>query len=142
MADSSGTPDLTPDDLENFLDRLAVGDRQSHAAAAIGVKKQAISNRKRRDPAFALKVECAEGRFERSLLDILKDAANKGNWQAAAWRLERQFPERWAKPEVQLEFQRGNEEDQEAVRAIVAEMLGHRPGLTPPQASTEANAAG
>jgi hypothetical protein len=32
------------------------------------------------------------------LVARIAQAAGKGSWQAAAWLLERRFPERWMKP--------------------------------------------
>lgn len=34
---------------------------------------------------------------ERQLVAVVEDAAREGSWNAAAWLLERKWPERWAK---------------------------------------------
>jgi len=39
---------------------------------------------------------------EPGLLAAIVSAAQRGQWQAAAWVLERAFPERWSKPDGKL----------------------------------------
>ena len=34
---------------------------------------------------------------ESQLIAVVEDAARRGSWNAAAWLLERRFPERWLK---------------------------------------------
>lgn len=41
-------------------------------------------------------VEEAQAKAEQKDLRAISKAANKGNWNAAAWRLERRNPRRWA----------------------------------------------
>lgn len=48
---------------------------------------------------FALAVRRARAEAERKDLDLVRDAARAGVWQAAAWRLERRHPERWGRRE-------------------------------------------
>jgi hypothetical protein len=35
---------------------------------------------------------------ESQLLAVVEDSARDGSWNAAAWLLERRWPERWVKP--------------------------------------------
>lgn len=46
---------------------------------------------------FADIVEQSMSGSELRLLKQIDDAARDGNWQAAAWRLERKFPKRWGR---------------------------------------------
>lgn len=59
----------------------------------------------------AMIIECVRGlrssdereqaRAEARLVEILHIVATDGrHWRAAAWLLERSFPERWAKPKI------------------------------------------
>ncbi len=48
---------------------------------------------------FRAAVEQARGEHEAILVGQLARAASKGSWRAAAWLLERSFPERWGPPE-------------------------------------------
>ena len=44
------------------------------------------------DPKFAEQVEAAQARAVAPLLDRIRTAADNGQWQAAAWILERRWP--------------------------------------------------
>lgn len=53
---------------------------------------------------FSEAIKRAKAEGEQIDLDLIADAAGKGNWQAAAWRLERRFPTKWGKQDkLQLE---------------------------------------
>jgi len=52
------------------------------------------------DPApeirdFCDQLEAAQARGADSLLTTIREACNQGSWKAAAWMLERRFPESW-----------------------------------------------
>ena len=40
-------------------------------------------------------LEAAQARGADSLLATIREATNQGSWKAAAWMLERRFPEQW-----------------------------------------------
>jgi len=42
-------------------------------------------------------IKKAEAIAETRYLGVIRDAANSGNWTAAAWYLERRYPDRWGK---------------------------------------------
>lgn len=44
---------------------------------------------------FAAAILTAEATSEVALLRVISQAADSGDWRAAAWRLERSFPARW-----------------------------------------------
>jgi hypothetical protein len=48
---------------------------------------------------FATDYAEAEGDAEVKAVDLITAAAKRGQWQAAAWRLERKHPERWGRRE-------------------------------------------
>jgi transposase len=52
---------------------------------------------------FALAVEKALTAFESRMLTVITAAATT-SWQAAAWRLERRFPDRYSRPEARLKI--------------------------------------
>jgi hypothetical protein len=54
------------------------------------------------DPEFDTDVAAAEAQFIHGQLEIIKDAAKKGSWQASAWILERRLPAEFSQPQVQL----------------------------------------
>lgn len=54
-------------------------------------------------PEFALMLEQAEALAAARWLDQIEQAASDGNWQAAAWKLERRFPDVYGQPKVRHE---------------------------------------
>ena len=46
---------------------------------------------------FFQAVQKAKAESEKIDLDLIAKAAGEGSWQAAAWRLERRFPDKWGK---------------------------------------------
>lgn len=46
---------------------------------------------------FCEAVEKAKAESEKIDLDLIAKAAGEGNWQAAAWRLERRFKDKWGR---------------------------------------------
>lgn len=86
---------------------------------------------------FRAAVEKAEAEAEERLLGIIEDAA-PNTWQAAAWMLERKYPERWgvkARIEVEsllraearsLAAELGVELDEESIVAEASAILARR----------------
>jgi hypothetical protein len=78
------------------------------AAAVVGVSERSIyvwlergtrpGRREERYRALREAVERARAEHEAILVAQLGRAAAKGSWRAAAWLLERAYPERWALP--------------------------------------------
>lgn len=93
--------------LGPMLTMLRAGNYLSVAARAVGISVAVLSEWMERgvssDPADAPFVELRE-RFDRARADgemravALVSAAAADNWQAAAWLLERQYPDRWSRP--------------------------------------------
>ena len=42
-------------------------------------------------------MQVAEAKGEVKYVGVIRDAANTGTWQAAAWFLERKYPDRWGR---------------------------------------------
>ena len=76
---------------------IAVGCSRTVAAAYVGCAISTIQNTADRDPTFAEKLRQAACATELGLLKSIRNAAAKEQyWRAAAWALERRFPERYA----------------------------------------------
>jgi transposase len=94
---------LTPEAQEKILRHLRIGAYVETAAAAAGISRDTFDNWLKRGAegkapyaAFAEAVDQAVAESEaRDLATIL--AASKTQWQAAAWRLERRFPEKYGR---------------------------------------------
>ena len=91
---------------------LQAGSFVETAAAAAGISKQTFYNwlargaraeAEREEPslwAWARRIDQAQAEAELGLLGMVLGAAKSGAWQAAAWYLERKFPERWRRRET------------------------------------------
>lgn len=98
---------LTREVQERIVQVIRAGGSHELAAAVAGVSERSLyawlergTRRGRRDATYrALRnaVERARAEHEGILVAQLSRAASKGSWRAAAWLLERRFPERWAR---------------------------------------------
>lgn len=107
---------LTPDRVQKVCESIAEGHTYAYAAVSAGLSERTL-HRYRADAdealmrfengeeltereaflaQFSLMVEEAEHDAEAVLLGRIK-AASKDYWQAAAWIMERRWPERWSR---------------------------------------------
>lgn len=95
---------LTPEVAAAICETIAAGNYIKTALAAAGVRPGTYDGwvayaRKQPDSIYAEFVdlmEQARAQAEASNVRVIKEAAAK-TWQAAAWLLERQYPERWGR---------------------------------------------
>ena len=99
-------PKLNKEIQEKICIALRGGAYIETAAAFAGVSKVSLYNwlklgaraeRSNIYSKFANAVERAMASSEMSDLTTISKAAKNGNWQAAAWRLERKYPDRWGR---------------------------------------------
>jgi hypothetical protein len=77
---------------------LSVGSSRRTAARYVGCSPTTIQNTADRDPEFAEQLHHADHIAEIEYLKSIKKAAKKEQyWRAAAWALERGFPEKYAR---------------------------------------------
>ena len=77
---------------------LSVGCSQNMAAQYVGCASRTIQRTAERDPKFAEELREAKGNAELGLVKNIRNAAKKEQyWRAAAWALERGFPEKYAR---------------------------------------------
>jgi hypothetical protein len=60
-------------------------------------KKRGAESRSGIYRRFYEAIDQSEAKAESTYLGIIKDAANGKTWQAAAWYLERRYPDRWGR---------------------------------------------
>jgi hypothetical protein len=95
---------FTPEQIKRFVDTIAGGNYMDVAAAFAGISlikvksvlKIGAQTPKSPQAAFWRDVEEALAFAEIRDVQVVAEAA-KSNWQAAAWRLERRFPQRWGR---------------------------------------------
>lgn len=96
---------LTPEVQERICHAIRIGAYHEHAALAAGVSyetfrrwmaqgERASSGQFR---VFCVAVKKAEAAAAVGWLARIEQAANDGQWQAAAWKLERRFPDKWGR---------------------------------------------
>jgi hypothetical protein len=130
MTKENGRPSkLTAEVIENIQNWLRMGFFVEDAARMAGIHKSTLyrwleKGREDRDNEieslyadFCDAMEKSRAEAEGMYLNSIKTAASRGQWQAAAWWLERSF-DKWSKPnKVQLS---GSDEEPVRVRAPLA----------------------
>lgn len=77
---------------------LAVGCSRTAAALYVGCHPNTIRKTAQREPEFAAAIEQAESQHEIKHLTHINAAAKEGRyWRAAAWALERTYPDRYSR---------------------------------------------
>lgn len=98
MARRGRPPVLDEGKRREILALVSVGCSQNMAAHYVGCAPDTIQNTAKRDPKFAEKLNHAKCNAELGLVQNIRNAAKKEQyWRAAAWALERWFPEKYAR---------------------------------------------
>ena len=90
-------PKRTPEAGERILRALRAGMSFGQAARLGGISDVTLVDWRKHDPDFADACEKARCEMELMMLALIEKAAVSGQWQAAAWKLERIFPERYGR---------------------------------------------
>ena len=139
---AAGAPTkISAEIIDQIINSIKLGAYIETACAYAGVSKDTFyrwlkkAARSGKDSLYSRlsdAVEKAQAESELRSLMILEKASQEGQWQAAAWRLERKFPDKWGRREkVELsgkdggpiEYSNLNEEDLRARAAKIAERL-------------------
>lgn len=89
---------MTEETCAAILKTIKLGLHPDRAAESHGVSSSTLGMHKRRNPDFVRRIKEAESGAERGFLGRIIGHTEK-QWTAAAWILERRWPERWAKRE-------------------------------------------
>ena len=95
----------TPDREPLILKAIAKGVPYKAACQCADLSLFTFNEWRKNDSAFAEKVRRADLEAISRNVDLIQHAAEKGDWRAAAWLLERRCPESFSKPEIQLNQQ-------------------------------------
>jgi hypothetical protein len=115
---NAGRPSKISKEISDaIVENLRLGNYIEHASAACGINKSTLylwleRGRKEQEkidaglPAnpdeqifmeFSNAVEKAKAQSEVRDVTLIEKAATDGSWQAAAWKLERKFPQKWGR---------------------------------------------
>ena len=89
----------TPETEKRILDALRIGATRKDAGLAAGISKETFCQWMNEFPDFSDSVEKAESEDKIRMLAVITKASQEGNWQAAAWRLERKDPDNFGRRE-------------------------------------------
>jgi transposase len=88
---------FTPERVQQILDAIALGATFRLACMYAGVSEDTFARWREAKTDFADAVKQAEGRGAIGWLTKIEKAANDDNWQAAAWKLERRYPQEYGR---------------------------------------------
>lgn len=89
----------TPERVKRFLDAVRLGAPYRLAAHYAGIDHMTFVHWRERYLDFSNQVKEAEGVAVVGWLAKIEKAANDGNWQAAAWKAERRYPDDFGRRE-------------------------------------------
>lgn len=116
---------FTDEVADRILQMLRAGNYVDVACSAAGVGRSTFYDWQERgdpegtDPAdqpfreFRERVDKARAEGEARNVALVAKAATR-SWQAAAWLLERQYPDRWGRPSMRQEKPDGNSDNDDA----------------------------
>lgn len=84
---------LTQAKVERYLEGIALGATRGLAASYAGISTAAMNGWIDRIPELKEAVESCEAIAAMKWLNVIEKAAQAGQWQAAAWKLERLYPD-------------------------------------------------
>lgn len=90
----------TPETAKKITDAIRVGATFHLACAYAGISEETFSQWRKKFPEFSEAVKEAEGGAAVKWLALIDKAAGDGTWQAAAWKLERRYPEQYGRQVV------------------------------------------
>lgn len=93
------------------LRAISKGLSQKDAAALAGISEDTLSRWKKEKVDFADKIRQKEITFKQKNIDVIRKTGEDKSWQAAAWLLERKYPEEFSlKQELRVTTESQDEE--------------------------------
>jgi hypothetical protein len=91
---------LTKDVADDLKDKILRGLTDEQACELVGVGYGTFANWVIKYPLFKEFIRRVKAQVEFDALEYIKDAMSGGTWSAAAWFLERKYPQRYGKRDV------------------------------------------
>jgi transposase len=95
---------LDAEAMDRVVEATRKGLTRAVAAGLAGVSPTTLYKYLRQDAEFAQRVKSAQRHGEEALVDLIREHAAQ-TWQAAAWLLERRYPERYGPPKQRLQHE-------------------------------------
>jgi hypothetical protein len=115
----------TPEAVKKITDAISMGATYELAAGYAGISYDTLNDWRQKKPQFSEAIKEAEGRAAVGWLAKIEKAANDGQWTAAAWKLERRYPNDYGRTVVD----HGNKNDEPF--SVEVKARDYRAGLTP-----------
>jgi hypothetical protein len=82
----------TPETVQKITQAIELGATYELACGFAGIAPATFYDWMNKKPEFSEAIKTAEGKGAVKWLAKIEAAATDGNWQAAAWKLERRYP--------------------------------------------------
>jgi hypothetical protein len=92
----------TPETVDKLTQAIRLGATYKLACDYAGISQETFSQWRNTKPEFSDAVQKAEGTGVLLWLTKIEQAASEGNWQAAAWKLERRYPQDYGRRAVEI----------------------------------------
>lgn len=93
----------TEETAKKICDAIRIGATFKLACDYAGITEDTFANWRKRYSDFSEQVKQAEGQGAIGWLAKIEKAANDGTWQAAAWKLERRYPNEYGRQVITQE---------------------------------------
>jgi transposase len=87
----------TPEREARLLEALRAGNNRNAACHYAGITPETFSQWQHRFSEFSVAVQKAEADAQVRMVAQIAQSAHAGQWTAAAWWLERKFPDEWGR---------------------------------------------
>ena len=87
----------TPDTVKRLTDAITLGATYELACHYAGIDYSTFAKWMNEKIEFSEAIKEAEGKGVMQWLAKIEKAANDGSWQAAAWKLERRYPQTYGR---------------------------------------------
>lgn len=87
----------TPQTIKRITDAIRMGATYELACGYAGISFETFCQWRDKKPEFLEVIKEAEGAAAVGWLAKIEKAASEGEWQAAAWKLERRYPEMYGR---------------------------------------------
>lgn len=87
----------TPEIVKKLCHAIELGATYELAAKYAGISYETFNEWRKTKPQFSEQLNEAEGKATVGWLTFIEGSAAEGQWQAAAWKLERRYPQDYGK---------------------------------------------